>query len=153
MYEAFDLSGRCAVVTGGNGGIGLGMARALLGAGASVAIWGSNEAKTLAARDALAAGGGRVEAFVCDIGNEAQVERAFDASVPRCRPRCWSGSTGRNGRSSRGSGARSWRRAIGARPLAATKNRLPRRCRRRVRRGNRRSARDSHRALPAPWRR
>lgn len=81
MYEAFDLSGRCAVVTGGNGGIGLGMARALLGAGASVAIWGSNEAKTLAARDALAAGGGRVEAFVCDIGNEAQVERAFAASV------------------------------------------------------------------------
>lgn len=81
MYEAFDLSGRCAVVTGGNGGIGLGMARALLGAGASVAIWGSNEAKTLAARDALAADGGQVEAFVCDIGNEAQVERAFAASV------------------------------------------------------------------------
>ena len=81
MYEAFDLSGRCAVITGGNGGIGLGMARALLGAGASVAIWGSNEKKTFEARDELAADGGQVEAFVCDIGNEAQVERAFAASV------------------------------------------------------------------------
>ncbi len=81
MFKGFDLSGRCAVITGGNGGIGLGMARALLGAGASVAIWGSNEKKTVAARDELAADGGQVEAFVCDVGNEAQVERAFAASV------------------------------------------------------------------------
>lgn len=84
MYKAFDLSGRGVVVTGGNGGIGLGMARALLASGASVAIWGSNPAKTRAAREQLAAECGdasRVHAFVCDVGEEAQVEAAFAASV------------------------------------------------------------------------
>ena len=40
MYRPFDLQGRGVVVTGGNGGIGLGMARALLASGANVAIWG-----------------------------------------------------------------------------------------------------------------
>ena len=50
MYKPFDLTGRTAVITGGNGGIGLGMARALLDSGAHVTIWGSNPAKTEAAR-------------------------------------------------------------------------------------------------------
>jgi len=82
MYRQFDLSGRTAVVTGGNGGIGYGMASALLAAGAEVAIWGSNEQKTREARARLAGEtGGRVEAFVCDVGDEAQVERAFADSV------------------------------------------------------------------------
>jgi NAD(P)-dependent dehydrogenase (short-subunit alcohol dehydrogenase family) len=84
MYPPFDLSGRGVVVTGGNGGIGLGMARALLAAGAEVAIWGSNEQKTARARSELAEGCGdalRVHAFVCDVGDEAQVEKAFGASV------------------------------------------------------------------------
>ena len=40
MFTPFDLSGRGAVITGGNGGIGLGMARALLAAGAKVAMFG-----------------------------------------------------------------------------------------------------------------
>ena len=84
MYTPFDLSGRGAVVTGGNGGIGLGMARALLAAGAHVAIWGSNPDKTERARAELAASCGepaRVHAFCCDVGDEAQVEQAFAASV------------------------------------------------------------------------
>src|SRR3954470_4086144 len=84
MYAPFDLSGRGVVVTGRNGGIGLGMARALLAAGAEVAIWGSNEQKTARARSELAEGCGdslRVHAFVCDVGDEAQVEKAFGASV------------------------------------------------------------------------
>src|SRR4051812_27018061 len=84
MYPPFDLSGRGVVVTGGNGGIGLGMARALLAAGAEVAIWGSNEQKTARARSELAEGCGdalRVHAFTCDVGDEAQVEKAFGASV------------------------------------------------------------------------
>jgi len=82
MYRQFDLSGRTAVVTGGNGGIGYGMASALIAAGAEVAIWGSNEQKTREARARLAGEtGGRVEAFVCDVGDEAQVERAFADSV------------------------------------------------------------------------
>ncbi|MBP6900410.1 MAG: SDR family oxidoreductase [Burkholderiaceae bacterium] len=84
MYPAFDLSGHGAVVTGGNGGIGLGMARALLAQGAAVAIWGNRAEKTEAARAQLAAecgDAGRVHAFVCDVGDEAQVEATFAASV------------------------------------------------------------------------
>jgi NAD(P)-dependent dehydrogenase (short-subunit alcohol dehydrogenase family) len=84
MYTPFDLSGRGAVVTGGNGGIGLGFARALLAAGARVAIWGSRREKTEQARVTLAAECGdaaRVHAFVCDIGDEAQVDATFAASV------------------------------------------------------------------------
>lgn len=82
MYRQFDLTGRTAVVTGGNGGIGYGMASALLASGAAVAIWGSNEQKTRDARARLAGEtGGRVEAFVCDVGDEAQVERAFADSL------------------------------------------------------------------------
>jgi 2-dehydro-3-deoxy-D-gluconate 5-dehydrogenase len=48
----FDLSGKTALVTGGNGGIGLGMARGLAAAGAKVAIAGRDKAKN---RQALAA--------------------------------------------------------------------------------------------------
>jgi len=84
MFTPFDLDGRGAVVTGGNGGIGLGMARALLAAGAKVSIWGSNPQKTAQAQATLAAECGdpaRVHAAVCDVGDEAQVEAAFAASV------------------------------------------------------------------------
>ena len=83
-YAPFDLGGRGVVVTGGNGGIGYGMARALLAAGARVAIWGSNPGKTRNALETLAAECGdaaRVHAFTCDVGEEAQVERAFADSV------------------------------------------------------------------------
>ena len=84
MINPLDITGRNAVVTGGNGGIGYGMARALLGAGASVSIWGSNPDKTERAKAALATECGaasRVHALVCDVGDEAQVERCFAASV------------------------------------------------------------------------
>jgi NAD(P)-dependent dehydrogenase (short-subunit alcohol dehydrogenase family) len=84
MYTPFDLSGRGVVITGGNGGIGLGMARALLASGASVAIWGSNPGKTESARAQLATECGdasRVHAFLCDVGDESQVEAAFAASA------------------------------------------------------------------------
>ena len=84
MYRPFDLSGHGAVVTGGNGGIGYGMARALLAAGARVAIWGNRPDKTERAKAALAADCGdasRVHAFCCDVGDEVQVESTFAASV------------------------------------------------------------------------
>ena len=84
MYTPFDLNGRGAVITGGHGGIGWGMARALLAAGARVAIWGSRHEKTEQARATLAAECGeasRVHGFVCDVGDEAQVDATFAASV------------------------------------------------------------------------
>jgi NAD(P)-dependent dehydrogenase (short-subunit alcohol dehydrogenase family) len=84
MYKPFDLSNRTAIVTGGNGGIGYGMASALLASGAKVAIWGSNADKTQRAKAQLAEECGdssRVHSFVCDVGDEAQVESAFAASV------------------------------------------------------------------------
>jgi NAD(P)-dependent dehydrogenase (short-subunit alcohol dehydrogenase family) len=84
MYAPFNLEGRGVVVTGGNGGIGYGMARALLAAGAKVAIWGSNPEKTERAKASLAQDCGdasRVHAFVCDVGEEAQMERSFADSV------------------------------------------------------------------------
>ncbi len=81
MYRPFDLTGRSAVVTGGNGGIGYGMAKALLAAGARVAIWGSNPEKTAKAKSLLASEAGPVEAFVCDVTDEAQVEKTFADSV------------------------------------------------------------------------
>jgi NAD(P)-dependent dehydrogenase (short-subunit alcohol dehydrogenase family) len=84
MYKPFDLTHRTAVVTGGNGGIGYGMASALLQAGASVVIWGNRPDKTEDARVKLAHECGdmsRVHAFVCDVGDEAQVDSAFAQSV------------------------------------------------------------------------
>jgi NAD(P)-dependent dehydrogenase (short-subunit alcohol dehydrogenase family) len=80
-YRAFDLTGKVALLTGGNSGIGLGMADALAAAGAGVCIWGTNEAKNAAAAKQLAAHGGRVLALACDVADEAAVERAFAETV------------------------------------------------------------------------
>jgi len=76
-YAPFDLTGKVALVTGGNGGIGLGMATALAEAGADIAIWGTNPAKNEAARAALAATGRQVLALQCDVAEEAEVAAAF----------------------------------------------------------------------------
>lgn len=84
-YTPFDLSGRVALVTGGNGGIGLGMASALVEAGADVAIWGTNEAKNAAAVESLSSlslpAGGRVRSYICDVGSEEQVSSVFEATI------------------------------------------------------------------------
>ena len=77
----FDLHGKTVVVTGGNSGIGLGMARALAVAGADVAIWGTSEAKNAAALEALSAYGTKVIALRCDVGDDDQVRLAFDETI------------------------------------------------------------------------
>jgi NAD(P)-dependent dehydrogenase (short-subunit alcohol dehydrogenase family) len=81
MYKPFDLTGKVALVTGGNSGIGLGMARALAQAGADVAIWGTNPAKNAAAEAELRNGGRRVLALACDVSGETAVEAAFAETV------------------------------------------------------------------------
>ena len=84
MYTPFDLSGHRAVITGGNGGIGMGMAKALLQAGASVSIWGSRAGKTEQAIEQLRDACGdadRVHGLTCDVSDEAQVEDAMAVSI------------------------------------------------------------------------
>jgi NAD(P)-dependent dehydrogenase (short-subunit alcohol dehydrogenase family) len=77
----FDLSGHVALVTGGNGGLGLAMAKGLLKAGADIAIWGRNEKKNADALKELRDMGGNAEAFPCDVTDADQVDIAFSATI------------------------------------------------------------------------
>jgi NAD(P)-dependent dehydrogenase (short-subunit alcohol dehydrogenase family) len=76
-YQPFDLTGKVALITGGNSGIGLGMAKALAQAGADLAIWGTNAAKNAAAKAELEAIGRRVLTLECDVGDEAAVDTSL----------------------------------------------------------------------------
>lgn len=77
----FDLTDHAALVTGGNGGIGLGIASALAAAGADVAIWGTNEEKNAAASERLAEHGHKVVAIRCDVSDEESVAAAMAQTV------------------------------------------------------------------------
>jgi NAD(P)-dependent dehydrogenase (short-subunit alcohol dehydrogenase family) len=81
MTALFDLSGHVALVTGGNGGIGLGMADALASQGAAVAIWGTNTTKNAAAAEQLRAHGNPVLDLVCDVGDHQAVIDSMAATV------------------------------------------------------------------------
>jgi len=69
----FDLTGKVAIVTGGNGGIGLGMARGLAEAGADIAIVGRNETKSNAAVAELKQNGSKAISIVVDVTDKAAV--------------------------------------------------------------------------------
>jgi 2-deoxy-D-gluconate 3-dehydrogenase len=81
--KLFDLSGKVAVVTGGNGGIGLGMARGLAAAGASVAVAARDRARNAAAVKELEALGARAVAVEVDVSQAASVGAMVEAVVGR----------------------------------------------------------------------
>lgn len=77
----FDLSGRVAVITGGNGGIGLGIAQALAAAGCNISIWGRNADKNARAVATMADGPGKIDSRVCDVSDAGQVKSAMAATL------------------------------------------------------------------------
>src|SRR3954468_263138 len=79
--KLFDLSGKVAVVTGGNGGIGLGMARGLAEAGADIAVVGRNESKSLSGVGDLHARGVRAISIKADVTNKASVAVTIDKTL------------------------------------------------------------------------
>ena len=81
--DLFSLAGRVAVVTGGNGGIGLGMASGLAKAGAQVVVAGRDAAKSAAAVAALRAAGGRADALTVDVTDAVSVEGLVAQTLAR----------------------------------------------------------------------
>jgi len=76
--KSFDLTGRVAIVTGGNGGIGLGMARGLAAAGAKVVVAGRNKDKSAAAAKEI-----RGDAIEVDVKSEASLKSLIAETVKR----------------------------------------------------------------------
>jgi len=76
--KSFDLKGKVAIVTGGNGGIGLGMAHGLADAGADIAVVGRNEDKSKAAVADLAARGVRAISVSADVTYKEAVGRMVE---------------------------------------------------------------------------
>ena len=68
----FDITGKVAIVTGGNGGIGLGMAKGMASIGASILVAGRNADKAGAAVAALRTIGGEAEFFQVDVTQQDQ---------------------------------------------------------------------------------
>jgi 2-dehydro-3-deoxy-D-gluconate 5-dehydrogenase len=81
MSKAFDLAGRVAIVTGGNGGIGLGMATGLAQAGASLLIAGRNAGKNAAAVKALEAMGAKAAAVAADVTQQSACQALVAAAL------------------------------------------------------------------------
>lgn len=83
MTKMFDLTGRVALVTGGNGGIGLGMATGLAKAGATVMIAGRNGAKNDAAVAGLRALGAKAESIAVDVTDPASIKAMLEETAKR----------------------------------------------------------------------
>jgi len=77
---AFDLTGKVALVTGGNGGIGLGMAKGLADAGATVMVAGRDADKNRHAVEVL---GGKAAAIAVDMADESGARAAVDAAAQK----------------------------------------------------------------------
>lgn len=77
----FDLTGKVALITGGNSGIGLGFARGIARQGGTVEIWARNPEKNARAKAELEAFGGTVTTRIVDVTDEHAVAAGFDALV------------------------------------------------------------------------
>jgi len=82
MKNLFDLTGKVALVTGGNGGIGLGMAEGLAQHGAKVVIWGTNADKNARAVDQISKSG-EVHASIVDVADEGAVKAGIGDIINR----------------------------------------------------------------------
>lgn len=83
---SFDLRGRVAIITGGNGGIGRGIALGFAQAGAAVAIFGRNEAKNAGTLAELEEAGGRAVAVKVDLTHRAALEPALHKAETELGP-------------------------------------------------------------------
>jgi 2-deoxy-D-gluconate 3-dehydrogenase len=79
--KPFDLSGKVAIVTGGNGGIGLGMARGLAQAGAAIAVAGRDAAKSKAAVAEFREQGARAIAITADVTDKAAIAAMIEQTA------------------------------------------------------------------------
>ncbi|MCA9831518.1 MAG: glucose 1-dehydrogenase [Dehalococcoidia bacterium] len=79
--DLFDLSGSVAIVTGGNGGIGRGIALGLAEAGADVAIAARNEEKTATVVAEIKALGRRAVGIRCDVAKKTDIEAAVASTT------------------------------------------------------------------------
>jgi len=81
MSTMFNLRGRVAVVTGGNGGIGLAIAEALAQHGCALSIWGRNAGKNAAAMRRVEKFGTPIHAQICDVSVREDAERSTDETL------------------------------------------------------------------------
>ena len=81
VEQLFDLSDKTAIVTGGNGGIGLGMAKGLAGAGADIVIAARDAEKTAQAVQEIEALGVRAIGLTVDVTDEAQIRQMVADTV------------------------------------------------------------------------
>ncbi len=81
INKLFDLTGKVAIVTGGNGGIGLGMARGLADAGATIVIVGRNQPKSAAATEEINKTGGKAIAIEADVTDRNAVKDVIAGTV------------------------------------------------------------------------
>src|SRR6185369_9974775 len=77
----FDLTGKVALVTGANAGLGLAMAEGLARAGADIIIWGRREQRNIEAAEVLRKYGVRVSHRAVDVANEQEIVDGFAAAV------------------------------------------------------------------------
>lgn len=77
----FDLTGKVALITGGNGGIGLAFALGIAKAGGAVCIWGRNKEKNEKALKLIHTTGAQAGALICDVSDEKSVQECFKSTL------------------------------------------------------------------------